>query len=251
MIRKSAKASSSSGGPVRGQRATGKRRQKTPAAPQKSARFSSRIQRIQESLSRRRSRHGNHSSTTSQTTVGAVHTQQASPPSPPSRHTARLLRRCARPRTYAPSAASSDAPSPPQNDDNGDSSSEYDDREDDLPSSSADKARESTPPINIDKLGRRPSRYRLVYKSPLGLVDVVTGHDNSTGILQDCHLVDRAYAGKKSIVSINLTYCARILEMLIFIARSEVSSTLWQWILGRAISMARGTGSSVRLLSFD
>ncbi|KAI5833933.1 hypothetical protein K523DRAFT_341415 [Schizophyllum commune Tattone D] len=108
--------------------------------------------------------------------------------------------RCARPRTYAPSAASSDAPSPPQNDNNGDSGSEYDDREDDLPSSSADKARESTPPINIDKLGRRPSRYRLVYKSPLGLVDVVTGHDNSTGILQDCHLVDRAYAGKKTIV---------------------------------------------------
>ncbi|KAL1694637.1 hypothetical protein GGG16DRAFT_122342 [Schizophyllum commune] len=148
MIRKSAKASSSSGGPVRGQRATGKRRQKTTAAPQKSARFSSRIQRIQESLSRRRSRHGNHSSTTSQTTSSS----------------------------FAPHGKTSKA------------------------LSSADKARESTPPINIDKLGRRPSRYRLVYKSPLGLVDVVTGHDNSTGILQDCHLVDRAYAGKKTIV---------------------------------------------------
>ncbi|KAI4518554.1 hypothetical protein K525DRAFT_250315 [Schizophyllum commune Loenen D] len=61
-------------------------------------------------------------------------------------------------------------------------------------------SRESSPTGNIDNLTSRPGHQRLIEKSPLGRICVITWLDNSTGAVQDCHILDRCRAGDPDIV---------------------------------------------------
>ncbi|KAI5886958.1 uncharacterized protein SCHCODRAFT_02517026 [Schizophyllum commune H4-8] len=143
---------------------------------------------MQESRTRS-SQHGHSDSTTPQAAVGSVRKRQSTTPA--SRRRGQPPQESANSRRYTPYSLSS-KPTPTLSDDDSDSGPDLDE-DDPSPSSAVSRARLSTPPRNIDRDTRRPRRWRLVDKSPLGLTDVVTGTDNSNGILQDCHLANRAY----------------------------------------------------------
>ncbi|KAI4518560.1 hypothetical protein K525DRAFT_208255, partial [Schizophyllum commune Loenen D] len=139
--------------------------------------------------------HGYDGTPAAQASAGASTKQQSS--STPPRHSARPRRTCAQYGEKASSGSSSNDSSPTSalSEEDADSDSELDDEESDSAASSAvSRARHSTPPKNITKSTRRPTRRRLVERSPLGSTDVITWLNDNNGILQDCHLVNRAYA---------------------------------------------------------
>ncbi|KAL1695873.1 hypothetical protein GGG16DRAFT_109049 [Schizophyllum commune] len=195
MKRKRTKATSSLGCPVRGKPTTSKRHQKTSGThPEDSLRRSLRIRKIQESVPRS-AHHGYDGTPAAQASASASKKQQ--PSTTPSPHKARPRRACAHygEKTSSGTSSNDSSPTSALSDEDADSDPELDDEESDSAASSAvSRARHTTPPINITKSTRRPTRRRLVEKSPLGSTDVITWLNDSNGILQDCHLINRAHA---------------------------------------------------------
>lgn len=201
-----AKAIPSADGVGRGTRATGQGRRRATVAtaplrrsPRLQARLAStslrRSPRLQASLPSTNS--------ASPPSSGASARSQRSRRPPNARYYVRLEVRISRQSTPdgASSSGSSSAPSPRPTFANMDGDYRPPSGIQDDGSTTYTLSRESSPTGNIDNLTSRPGHQRLIEKSPLGRICVITWLDNSTGAVQDCHILDRCCAGDSDIVS--------------------------------------------------
>ncbi|KAL1703153.1 hypothetical protein EV121DRAFT_208539 [Schizophyllum commune] len=197
-----AKAIPSADGVRRGTRATGQGRRRatvTTAPLRRSARLQARLPTPLRRSSRLQTKL---SSTTSASSSGASARPQRSrrPANPP--YYVRFEVRVSRQSTPdgASSSGSSSASSPPPTFANMDGDYRPPSGYQDDSSTTYTLSRESSPTGNIDNLTSRPGHQRLIEKSPLGRICVITWLDNSTGAVQDCHILDRCCAGDPGIV---------------------------------------------------